>query len=291
MLHTIKNDFLTVTAAEKGAELQSILGKDGTEYLWQGDPAYWSDRALNIFPYVARLNGGKYYLDGELHEMEIHGLAPYHTFRLAENSGDRMVLEMVSDEETYAQYPRRFTFRVIYRLDHNMLEVTYEVKNLDERTMYFGIGGHPGFNVPLSKGRRFEDYRLRFSPVCAPQRVEFTKDCFVTGRKTAFSLDEGGTLSLDHSLFDEDAIVLSDVSQSVTLEAEGDSRAVTVRYPGMQYLGIWHWPKKDAPYVCIEPWCSLPASADGITVMEEQKDLISLPAGETYRNVWTIEIT
>ena len=29
--------------------------------------------------------------------------------------------------------------------------------------MIFGFGGHPGFNVPLEKGKHFEDYRLRFA--------------------------------------------------------------------------------------------------------------------------------
>lgn len=291
MLHTIKNSCLTVTAAEKGAELQSILGKDGTEYLWQGDPAYWSDRALNIFPYVARLNEGKYYLDGKLHEMEIHGLAPYCMFRLVENSGKCMVLELLSDEDTFKKYPRQFSFRVIYRLSGNALEITYEVQNLDERTMYFGLGGHPGFNVPLTKGKRFEEYRLRFSQRCEPQRVEFTPDCFVTGRRTSYPLADGAVLDLSHDLFDEDAIVLTDAAHSVTLESAGDPHSVTVTYPGMRYLGLWHWPGTAAPYVCIEPWCSLPASAGGITVMEEQKDLIVLPAGEVYRNKWTITVT
>ena len=65
MRHTIKNARLTVVAEEDGAQLRSILGADGTEYLWQGDPKYWSDRALNIFPYVARLTDGSYYMDDE----------------------------------------------------------------------------------------------------------------------------------------------------------------------------------------------------------------------------------
>ena len=291
MLYTIKNDYLTVTAAEKGAELQSIIGKDGTEYLWQGDPAYWADRALNIFPYVARLKDGKYYLDGQQYEMEIHGLAPYCDFTLVSNSGERMVLELRDNEDTYRHYPRRFVFRVIYALRERRLEVTYEVENRDERTMYFGLGGHPGFNVPLSAGKKFEDYRLRFSGPCEPKRIIFGSDCLVTGERTAYPLQEGQMIPLTHDLFDEDAIVLCDVSNGVTLASDGDPRSVTVTYPGMRYLGVWHWPKRDAPYVCIEPWCSLPASADGITVLEEQKDLIALPAGESYRNVWTIEVT
>ena len=76
MLHTIGNQYLTVTVSEMGAELQSILGNDGTQYLWQGDPAYWKDRALNIFPYVARLTQGRYVIDGEEYAMPIHGFAP-----------------------------------------------------------------------------------------------------------------------------------------------------------------------------------------------------------------------
>lgn len=40
MLHTICNEQLSVCVQEKGAELQSILGCDGTQYLWQGAPQY-----------------------------------------------------------------------------------------------------------------------------------------------------------------------------------------------------------------------------------------------------------
>ena len=39
MNYTIKNEFLTVEVSDEGAQLQSIRGADGTEYLWQADPA------------------------------------------------------------------------------------------------------------------------------------------------------------------------------------------------------------------------------------------------------------
>jgi hypothetical protein len=35
--------------------------------LRQGDAAYWSGRAPNLFPYAARLTGGGYYMDGRLY--------------------------------------------------------------------------------------------------------------------------------------------------------------------------------------------------------------------------------
>ena len=291
MKHTIKNEFLTVTAAEKGAELQSVFSADGIEYLWQGDSKYWSDRALNIFPYVARLTEGSYYMDGQLHQMAIHGLAPYAQFTLVSNDGQTMVLEMTDNADTWAQYPRHFAFRVIYALKGNVLETTYEVENRDEKTRDFGLGGHPGFNVPLVPGKRFEDYRLRFGENCQPRPVGFNDACFVTGEHTAFPLEAACILPLRHEMFDNDAIVLDSMARKVTLECDGDKHAVTVTYPQMGYLGLWHWPRTDAPYICIEPWCSLPSSAGKIAVFEEQEDLIALEAGKTYRNIWTIEIT
>ncbi len=290
MTHTIKNAYMTVTVSEKGAQLQSILGADGTEYLWQGDAAYWSDRALNMFPYVARLTEGKYYLDGALHHMDIHGIAPYRKFHLVSNDGTQMILELKSAPETYAQYPRNFAFRIIYALHENTLEIIYEVENLDDRCMYFGLGGHPGFNVPLAKGKRFEDYRLRFINPCQPRKVCFNDACFVTGEQVPFDLENGHYISLRHELFDDDAIVLTNMDRQVILEAEGDPHSVSVAFPQMDYLSLWHWPKTDAPYVCIEPWCSLPAAANTITVFEKQNDLIKLDPSNTYQNRWTIQI-
>ena len=69
-------------------------------------------------------------------------------------------MELASTDETMLIYPRVFAFRMIYELQGGSLSVTYEVDNRDERIMYFGLGVHPGFNVPLRGGERFEDYRL-----------------------------------------------------------------------------------------------------------------------------------
>lgn len=289
MLHAIQNEFLTVSAEEEGAQLSSILGADGIEYLWQGDVRYWSDRALNIFPYVARLTEGRYQMDGQAHTMAIHGIAPYRRFTLTEKTGTAMVLSLRSDEETYRSYPREFTFSIRYALNGDCLEVTYQVENRDEKTMYFGLGGHPGFNVPLTSDRKFEDYRLVFEPGCAPKRVGFTESCFLDGTDSPFPLRDGTTLPLEHSLFDDDAIVLKDMARQVTLEASSGP-SLTVAYPQMPYLGIWHWPKTDAPYVCIEPWSSLPSTQDQVAIFERQPDLISLDPGKTYMNCWSIQI-
>jgi galactose mutarotase-like enzyme len=201
-----------------------------------------------------------------------------------------MTFELTDDAETYAQYPRKFAFRIHYSLCENRLDVTFEVENRDSAAMYFGLGGHPGFRVPLAEGLAFTDYRLRFSEPCQPKRIGFTAACFLDGTDSDFPLELDTVLPLSHNLFDDDAIVLKNMAGQVTLETGRDRHSVTVGFPGMDYLGIWHKPRTDAPYVCIEPWCSLPSTQDVITELETQPDLIALEPGNTYRTTWWIEL-
>lgn len=111
---TIKNEYLTVLIHEKGATLWSVKDKDGNEYLWQGDPRYWADRAPNLFPYIARLTEGKYMLQGNTYEMDIHGFAKDMDFVAEKVSRSHVVLSISNTEETYRQYPYQFQFSIVY---------------------------------------------------------------------------------------------------------------------------------------------------------------------------------
>ena len=53
MLYTIENKLLKTAVDTSGAQMQSLYSKvTATEYLWQGDAAYWSGRAYNLFPII-----------------------------------------------------------------------------------------------------------------------------------------------------------------------------------------------------------------------------------------------
>lgn len=286
MMYRIQNGCMTALIDSLGAQLMSLQCAQGVEYLWQGDPKYWSDRALTIFPYVARLTQGCYRYQGQLYHMPIHGFAPTAQFRVAQQTDSAITFTLESCPEFYQQYPFRFRFCVRYQLEEATLNVTLQVENLDEKTMYFGLGGHPGINVPLEAGLSFEDYVLEF-PDCQPRRVEFTPECFITGKEHPFPL-ENKQLPLRHTMFDEDAIVLKGIPGQVTLRSEHGDRGVTLTAPEFPVFGFWHMPKTDAPYVCLEPWSSLPSRQDVIADLETQEDLISLPAGETYSATWSV---
>ena len=290
MEHTIFSEGLTVTVSELGAELRSIVGCDGTEYLWQGNGKYWSDRAPNIFPYVARLTKGKYIIDGKTYSMEPHGFACKEGFSLVGKKENELIFELSDNENTYTAYPRHFLLRITYRVKASKLTVIYSVSNLDNRVMYYGIGGHPGFNLPLKPGIDFEDYYLEFDGECSPKRVGFTRYCYLNGEKMPYELYEGKKIKLSHGIFSDDAIVLTDIRGKVTLKTDKDGRGITVSFPKMNYLGIWQRPNTDAPYICIEPWSSLPSTQDVISVFEEQEDLMRLEGGMSEEYPIEIEV-
>lgn len=291
MEYVIKNQALQVKISDFGAELCSITGKDGTEYLWQGNPAVWKDRAPNIFPYVARLTEGKYKINGKIHEMKIHGIVKYETLSPEIIKEDQITFKLESTEELKKQYPFDFIYRITYVLDGTSLKVVLSVENTGKERMYFGIGGHPGFCVPLEEGLAFEDYYLEFGKKAEPYRVGFTDACFLTGCDSPYTLEEGRILRLEHSLFDEDAIVLKHMDRKVTIKSKKGKKSVTVDCQDFPYLGIWHKPKTEAPYVCIEPWSSLP-SRDGIVEeFSQQSDLIGLGAGKEYKAEWIVTVS
>ena len=290
MLYTLHNDCMQVTVDDLGAQIMSITASDGLEYLWSGDPAFWGDRAPVLFPYVGRLTEGCYTFRDKRYEMGIHGFAAQSRFMAVVEEDDRLILALSDTPEIRKQYPFAFDFSVCFELDGTTLNITYAVENRSRIPMHFGLGGHPGFRLPLEKGRSFEDYRLSFSRSCRPYQVNLSDSCMVLGHETPYALENGTTIPLHHRLFDHDAVSLDHVDKTVTLSAGEGRRGVTVSYPMMRYLGIWHTTASNAPFVCIEPWSSLPSRLDIVEDISQQGDLITLLPDEIYLNPWSITI-
>lgn len=294
--YSLDNGVLSVRVSSIGGQLLSVK-KDGKEYLWQGDPAFWEDRAPNLFPYIARLTKGTYTVHGKEYHLPIHGFLPAAEMKAEAQEESLLVLRLDADESTLACYPFVFTLRIRYELNQDTLRIAYEVENGGEEDMYFGIGGHPGFQAPLEDGLSFEDYFLEFESegqsgtgAQTPVRIGFSPTCFLNGKDEPWPLEKGCRIPLRHDLFDDDAIVLSHTPKTVVLRSEKGGRGVRVRFPQMPYIGFWHAVKKPAPYVCIEPWSSLPSRQDVVEELSEQPGLIHLEGKGVYRNLWSIQL-
>lgn len=276
-IYTVGNDLLTLKLSDIGGEPISIQ-MNGHEYLWQRDPAYWESSAPLLFPAVGRLRGGKW-LDGAAeYEMGIHGFARSRRMR-ATASRDFAEFTMTDDEETRASYPFAFTLRRRFKLAKNSILESITVTNMDRRDIFFGIGLHPGFMLPG------EHARLSLDCSEEPRRQLLSQRFFMADRSEPYTLRDGRYIDIDNSLFDNDAIILSGV-RSATLEAVDSERSVTAVFPDAKYVGFWQPMHTDAPFLCIEPWQSLPASdaPDGTPPDRicDRKGFIHLEPGGSY---------
>ena len=114
-----------------------------------GDQTVWKGRSPNLFPYIARLTEGRYTYKGRSYNLPIHGFAPTSEFKMTYLDKAKMIFSLSSSSETLKIYPFEFLFEVIYEINENTLALTYAVKT-DSGHNVFGVGAHPGFNIPLS---------------------------------------------------------------------------------------------------------------------------------------------
>lgn len=81
---------------------------------------------------------------------------------------------------------------------------------------------------------------------------------------------------------------MKNMPKEITIESPKSHRKIHVAFPDMDYLGLWNC--GNAPFVCIEPWSSLPSRKDLVEDLETQPNLISLEAGKKYVNTWSVSV-
>lgn len=101
MDYQLKNNFLTVTLSDQGAEIQSVKDvNSGREYIWQADPKIWGRHAPVLFPVVGRLKDDQYTYDGKTYHMGQHGFARDSKFTVEEQDDKHIVFLLTSNEDT-----------------------------------------------------------------------------------------------------------------------------------------------------------------------------------------------
>ena len=289
MLYTISNDKLVVTISSVGAELQSIKYQD-VEYLWQGDKTYWGGRAYNLFPICGRLTEGKYNYANKEYEMNLHGFLRKRETEATIIANDEIDFKLEKNDEIYLMYPFDFEYHIHYKLVDTKIQMSISVLNKDDKTMYFALGGHPGFNVPLENGN-FTDYYLQFEEGSNPYGIYMSDTCYTTNDIFEIKQLNNNKLPLTHDLFDRDAILVAGLKSPIRLKNKLDNREVVVEIADeMKYVGIWHAPKTEAPYVCIEPWTSVPAYDGVVDDLDTKRDMFRLSKNQTYSLEWSITV-
>lgn len=288
----LKNGELEAKICSKGAELAS-LSRGGREYLWSGDPAYWNRHAPILFPIVGSLKGKQYRYEGKTYDMGQHGFARDMEFTVVSQTEKKLVMALSETEETLRNYPFRFLLELSYELKEDGLLVGWRVKNTDRKTMYFSIGGHPAFNCPMEGKGKQRDYMLRFKKDGKPL-TEITSAVIVEGGLVGedtleFGLEDG-YVPLTPNLFDTDTIVLEDgQTDEVSLYDPEGEEYVRVSFP-MPIVGIWTPIQKNAPFLCIEPWCGRCDDADFDGELPEKRWGNALEPEEVFETAYEIRV-
>lgn len=286
-MYTIQNEQLEITIAPKGAELQKIYNKEtGLDYLWNGDPAFWGKHSPILFPIVGSLKNGSYDYNNQTYQLSRHGFARDMVFDMVGQTDSEITFSLGHSNETLKNYPFHFELRVHYRVEDNRLEIRYQVINPDEKTLWFSIGAHPAFKVPLVEGTSYEDYTLCFNEFENTGRYPLTEDGLLAEDPQIF-LQNTDELPLKKSLFYQDALVFKTLqSSAIKLESDKTTHGLRVQFKGFPYMGIWS--AKDADFVCIEPWMGVTDSVTSTGELEKKEGIISLAPGDNYEASWAI---
>ena len=289
MAAVLENEMTRVVINEEGAEVSSfILKEENLEYIWKGDPEFWGRQAPVLFPFVGRLKNDTYSYQGKSYPMSQHGFARDKTFILEESTDSTAVFLLTSDAETLEVYPFEFELRIRYDLNEKSLTVGYEVTTLSDE-MYFGIGGHPAFNVPLVEDTKFGSYYVHFAP---------SKSRFLLPLKGPYVNLEEKTLAqtntsiqLNRELFKNDAMILETKGENAfSILSDKTKHGITLFYENLPFVGIWSPYEKEAPFVCIEPWAGIADTTDATGNIEEKMGMNHLLKGEVFTGQYMITI-
>lgn len=280
MVYTISNGKYTAQVDSKGAQLISLKGPDGFEYIWTGDPAYWTGHAPVLFPMVGGLRNDRAKIEAQWVKMGRHGFARHQEFALVGEGEGKISLTLTANDETKACYPYDCALTVTYTLEEQGYTTTFTVENQGEQSMPFTVGGHPGFNIPVDEKAAFEDYVIRFEKEETQRCPGFLGGNLLDYSQIKLELKGQKEIPLRHELFYTDALVFDGLqSNLVAVVNPNTGKGVEMDFTQFPMLGIWS-AANDAPYVCLEPWTGCGTIVTEGDDFEQKKGMEFLEAGQ-----------
>ena len=289
MDYTIKNNIIEVVISDHGAEVQSVKGAHtGEEYMWQADPEIWGRHAPVLFPIVGRLKNDEYKYQGKTYHMGQHGFARDCDFEVENHTQESITFLLKDNEKTREMYPFKFEFRVNYNLMNNLLEENFSVVNKSDETMIFGVGGHPGFILPVNNGEEKEDYYFDMHPSIARVKIPLKGAYLDWNNRSLASTDS--FIGLSDELFKDDALIyeLHGHDNKVSLRTDKSKFHINVWTRNAPYVGIWSQYPNTANYVCIEPWWGIADREDADGELEHKYGMNHLEPGKEYQAGFSI---
>lgn len=272
MRYVLENEVLRVEVDSFGAELRSVKSKEtGEEYMWQADPAFWGRTSPVLFPFVGSLKNKQFKFQGNTYPMGQHGFARDMEHRLTEQTDSGIWFELLSNEETLKKYPMNFKLCIGYQLEDNQVKVLWRVENPFDTILHFSIGAHPAFNCPFYGEENKEGYSLYFGGVDEIHHHGNTSDTGLAVMEEDIVIPlKDNRVEISEDFFDRCTYMVEGrQTKEVGIVDPKGRKYITVTFD-MPLFAIWSPEKKNAPFVCIEPWCGRCDATDFDGELEER---------------------
>ncbi len=282
----IANEHLKVSVSAQGAETQSLQTIAGQEFLWHGDPAWWSGRAPVLFPIVGETPDGKIAYGDEQRDLPRHGFARRSAFSLTKHSDHQCTYRLEDNDDTRAVYPFSFALDITHALEGRTLRVSATVWNRDTRNMPFGFGFHPAFRWPIP-GAEGLQHRIVLENGAEPTLAQIDESGLLKAASLP-SLFSEGVLDLDPALFEHDALIFpSGAGAALRFEAD-TGPSLRFAFENLPNLALWQ--KPDAPFLCIEPWHGMAARAGAGPQITDRPGTIMLEPGQSVSFAFSVTL-
>lgn len=290
MLYTLRAHGFTAEISTHGGELISLRDDAQKEYIWNGDPAFWTGRNPILFPIVGNLKENTVRAGDFTCRMNRHGFARNSEFTLEAQTTDSVTLALTENEETLSVYPYPFCLRVTHTLTNGGFETIFSVTNTGSTLLPFCIGAHTAVRCPLgsASGEHFKDYVLAFEKPETADALLLTADGLIAAgaRDTLPEMKSESPwqeLSLNYDIFSRiDTVILDGLhSKRVALQNKKTGRGIRLDFSDFPLVAFWT--KPGAPYLCMEPWHGMAAWTDETGRLEDKPWCIRLKPGEIRR--------
>ncbi|MEP7263302.1 MAG: aldose 1-epimerase family protein [Bacteroidota bacterium] len=284
---SLENDHVIVSLQSFGGELTSVLNKEtGLEYIWQAGKE-WPKHSPVLFPIVGSLKEGSYIYHDKSYSLDRHGFARTRDFEVLEQNESSVSFILKSDAATLDVFPFPFELIITYIIKENKLEVQYKVINTGEDEMYFSIGAHPAFKVPLNDAHAYDDYYLEFNKTETAGRWPLNNG--LLENETVNFFNGNKTLPLKKELFATDALVFENLfSDCISIKNNKDEHGLDFHFSNYPYFGIWA--AANADFVCLEPWYGVTDSVSSDRKLMTKNGINKLEKNTFFTCSWSITV-
>lgn len=299
MRYFLENDRIKVEVDSFGAEIKSVINKNNMrEYMWYGNPKYWGRTSPVLFPFVGSLKDKKYIWKGKEYAMGQHGFARDREFKLIRQSENEIWFQFKSDVQTLKKYPFDFILQIGYQIkkgkETDNVKVIWKVKNPAQENMYFSIGAHPAFLCPVhgfhkEKKECKEGYKLFFE---GTEVIHYYGNDAAKGLALREDIEmplKNGYVTITSDFFDRYTYMIEGNQTRRVGIADEEGKHIVDMCFDTPLLAIWSPEKKNAPFICIEPWYGRCDAVDfeGDLIQREYTNM--LQAGGTFEGGYTMK--